>query len=389
MGFIEDLTQLIPGSPSEETAWDKLEPLFAESCFPDMKCTPQNPAFHREGDVYTHTQMVCGELVKIQAFHELKSRQKAELFLAAILHDIGKVKTTRMENGNLTSPHHASTGSRIAREFLWRDCGLCGTKELSAFRETVCALVRYHMLPVHLTDQSHPERRARVTAAVGELAEDFSWEMLCMLAEADVKGRIADDTEDLLSQVHLSRMLADDAGCFHGPYLFADGFAKHAYLNGRNVQPDQILYDGTWGEVIMLSGLPGTGKDTWIRRNHPDMPVVSPDGLRNELDISPGDNQGRIIQAAQQQAREYLRRKQPFIWNATDLTGEMRHQLTALFEQYGARVRIIYLETSWESRIARNSGRNEKVPETAVEKMLGKLVPPMPEEAMFVEWICV
>lgn len=138
--------------------------------------------------------------------------------------------------------------------------------------------------------------------------------------------------------------------------------------------------------MIMLSGLPGTGKDTWVQNNHPDLPMVSLDEIRKAKRIRQEDNQGIIIQAAQEQAREYLRKKQPFIWNATNLTKEARQKLIGLFERYGAGVRIVYLETAWNSRIERNSGRNNAVPESVVGKMLEKTILPTPEEAQTVIW---
>ena len=389
MDFIQETEKWIPASSEDDISWDRISQLLAAACFAEMKNTQQNPAFHREGDVFTHTQMVCRELVRMPAFHVLKKRQQAELFLAALLHDIGKVKTTRTEGGNLVSPHHGSTGSRMAREFLWSSCGLCGTAETMTFRETVCALVRYHMLPMHMMDREEPERTVREVAATGELATDFSWKLLCMLAEADVRGRIADDTAKGLAQAELAGMLAEEAGCLDRPYAFADSCTRYAYLSGRNVQPDQALYDDTWGEVILLSGLPGTGKDTWIRQRHPEMPAVSLDRIRAELGIRPADSQGEVIRTAQEQARGHLRKKQPFIWNATNLTKETRRKLVRLFEGYGASVRIVYLETDRITREARNAGRADAVPENVVAGMLGKTVPPMPDEARAVEWICV
>ena len=387
--FIRQIEDCVPDSPSEEIEWKKIVPIFAPTCFSQMKTTRQNPAFHGEGDVFTHTQMVCRELVSMPEFHKLQKRQRTELFLAAVLHDIGKVKTTRRRYGEWVSPHHSSTGSQIVREFLWRDCGLCGSPDLISFRETVCALVRSHMLPVHLMDRNHPERLVRKTAAIGELAPDFSWKLLCILAEADVRGRIADDIRAGVEKVQMACLMAEEAGCCETPYPFSDSYSKHAYLSGRNVQPDQILYDDTWGQVIMLSGLPGTGKDTWIQRNHPELPVLSLDDLRAELRISPHDNQGKLIQEARERARTYLRMKQPFIWNATSLTDKTREKNIALFERYGASVRIVYLETDWQMRVERNRKRTNAVPESKVGRMLAKTVPPAPDEAREVEWLCV
>ena len=386
MGFIEEIGNCIPCSPMDEIPWERIGRILAASCFTEMKTTRQDPVFHGEGDVYTHTKMVCRELIRSTTFHELPDKKKTELFLAAVLHDIGKVKTTKLEDGNWVSPHHSAAGSQIVREFLWQGCNICGTREMITFRETVCGLIRYHMLPMHLMEQEEPERKAREVAAVGELAADFSWHLLCILAEADIRGRIAEDKPHGLAQVELGRLLAEEAGCLYAPFSFSDSFTKRAYLAGRNVQPDQILYDDTRFEVIMLSGLPGTGKDTWIARHHPDKPMVSLDRVRAEFGIKPTDNQGEVIQAAQEQAREYLRKKQSFVWNATDLTRDTRQKLIGLFERYGARVRIVYLETDEESRKARNAGRKDAVPEDAVARMLRKTVLPMPDEAQTVEW---
>jgi putative nucleotidyltransferase with HDIG domain len=354
-----------------------------------MKDTHQNPVFHGEDDVYTHTQMVCRRLTETPAFYKLPDMQRTELFLAAVLHDIGKVKTTRLEDGSWVSPHHASAGSRIVRKYLWETAGLCGTLEMFIFRETVCALIHHHMLPVYLMDREDSQKKTREVAAIGEMAPDFSWKLLCMLTEADVKGRIAGDIPEGLAKTAMAEMMAEEAGCLYEPYPFAGEFTKRAYLSGRNVQPDQVLYDDSWGEVIMLSGLPGTGKDTWIHRNYPQLPAVSLDHIRNELKIKPTDNQGKVIQAAQERAREYLRKKQPFIWNATDLTKDTRQTQISLFERYGARVRLVYLETGRETRAERNIGRTAEVPEEAVSRMLGKLVPPTPDEAHTVEWLFI
>ncbi len=398
MRFTEELEKLIPRDPSEEIAWDAADALIGIPSFRKMKSTPQDPVYHGEGDVYTHTRMVCRELIRLPAFGALPPRQKSELFLAALLHDVGKSETTRRENGRWTSPRHAETGAQIARAFLWRDCGLCGDPDAVSFRETVCALIRRHMLPVRLAERGEEpegedgtERLLRGIASVGELARDFSWHLLCLLAEADIAGRTADDVEEGKEKIGLCRMAAEDAGCLSAPFAFADAHTKRAYLSGRNVLPDQNLFDDTSVEAVMMAGLPGTGKDTWIRARLPGLPMISLDAIRKELRISPtdGDSQGKVFQEAQERARDLLRREEPFVFNATNLTEDIRRKWIGLFERYGARVRVVYLETEWENRIARNAARREAVPESVVDRMLEKTALPMPAEARAVEWVCV
>lgn len=97
--------------------------------------------------------------------------------------------------------------------------------------------------------------------------------------------------------------------------------------------------------MILMCGLPGTGKDTWIGKNHPELPVVCMDDIRRQMGIKSTDNQGQVVQAAREQARVYLRAKQPFIWNATGITAMLREKQIRLFEEYHASVRIVYLET--------------------------------------------
>ena len=96
-----------------------------------------------------------------------------------------------------------------------------------------------------------------------------------------------------------------------------------------------------------------------------------------------------VVQAAKEQAREYLRRRQPFAWNATSLTPLTRDALVALFEGYGARVRIVYLETGWDENLRRNTSRPARVPEDVIGRMLDRLEPPLPWEAREVEWVSV
>ena len=116
------------------------------------------------------------------------------------------------------------------------------------------------------------------------------------------------------------------------------------------------------------------------------MPVVSLDEIRKELDISPEENQGRVIAAAHDHAREYLRKKQPFIWNSTSVTEQQRSTQISLFEDYGASVRTVFLETEFEEEMRRNEERAEAVPARVIERMLSRLEIPERFECESVEW---
>ena len=115
-----------------------------------LKNTMQEPKWHGEGDVYTHTTMVLNKLISFDEYKSLSKIEQLIVFLAALFHDIGKGVCTRVENGEIVSTNHGVKGSIMLREYLWKDLGLCGTKEYQEFREGICLLVRYHSNPIHV-----------------------------------------------------------------------------------------------------------------------------------------------------------------------------------------------------------------------------------------------
>lgn len=387
--MIDSLLACLPRAPKFEYDWVGLRALAPLSgWFARMAATPQNPAWHGEGDVMTHTRMVCDALAGLADFRAMPEAGRDALALAALLHDVGKCDCTRLENGVLTSPRHGPVGARLARGLLWRDFGLCGSDDAMRFREAVCLLIHYHTKPLHLVEADRPPVVAMKLAANGELAPAFSLRALCLLSRADVLGRIASDAADNLEKIALSRELAREEGCLDGPYPFPSARTRRALFSGASVWRDQELYDDSWGEVILMCGLPGTGKDAWIRKNHPELPTVCLDDVRRELGVAATDEQGRVVQTAKARAKALLRDKQPFIWNATSLTPRRAQQIE-LFESYHARVRVVYLETGWEENLRRNAERADPVPEDAIGRMLDRLDPPERFEAQAVDWLCV
>lgn len=388
---MEDLLHLVSQAAKQNIDWHSIEVALSSFVIP-MSRTEQNPVFHAEGDVRTHTKMVCDTLVKLDSFRELSEEKRQAVFLAALLHDIGKIPTTRWEDDKWTSPNHTLVGSKMARQFLWQELGLCGTPGKQQFRETVCGLIRYHSFPPHAIDDPDGKRKLLAIAANGENCPLFTIELLCVLCEADALGRICLDEQDrihMAEQVQLCREFAMENGCYTGPFPFPSAYTQFSYLGRKNIAPEVELYDDTWGEVILMSGLPGTGKDTWIKENCPDLPMISLDEIRKELKISPTDNQSKVVEIARERARELLRKQQPFVWNATNLSPMVRKKQIKMFTQYHASTQIVYLETDWQEQLCRNAGRADSVPEQAVYRMFEELVLPEAQEAVLVEWCCI
>lgn len=389
MNEVNDILALVPDAPGWVIDWEKIETSALRDHMDAMRHTPQSVRWHAEGDVWTHTRMVCESLVSMPEYRHLPQTQRQTLFLAALLHDVGKPMTTRQEGNDWGAPSHSSKGALLVRYILWKEFGMCGTPELQAMREAVVLLVKHHSFPPYALEKEENLRKIISIAASAELVPYFSLKLLHLLSKADALGRECEDKADFTAQVDLFAELAKEQGCYDTPLDFASGYTRRAYFSGGDVWPQQELYDESWGEVLMLCGLPGTGKDYWISKHCKDMPVVSLDDIRRRHKLSPEGSQGYVASLGKEEAKIYLRKHQPFVWNATNLTVDIRRQLIDLFESYGASVRVVYLETDLETQLRRNAGREDRVPETIIDSMLSKLAVPEIHEARCVQWLCV
>ncbi len=348
---------------------------WAELCgdFPFLKPlddTPQDPRFHTEGDVATHTQMVWKELRQLPDFQQLDKIEQTMLLWAAVFHDAGKAECTRHEeDGAITSRGHAKRSVRLLRHHLWKEPQLW-PQDL-AKRESMLALIRWHGATVHFLNLPSPEDR------VVTLSHACPLHLLSLLVEADMMGRICQHPSDQEKGLQTNRLFcatADELGCLQHPWSFSSNHARWSFFDRLGSDHAYQAFDDTKFEVILMGGLPGSGKDTWIEQNLPELPVVSLDELRKEMKISPTDNQGAVIQAATSAAKTHLRRGESFIWNATNITEPLRRKLIRLFADYGARTRLVWLEADRSTLVARNRQRDKKqVPISVIDRLHAKL----------------
>lgn len=78
----------------------------------------QNPDYHPEGDVWTHTMIVLDNAAKFR--HEVSDAYSFMLF--ALMHDLGKIETTEIIDGKIHSYNHEVVGVEIAERLLERVC---------------------------------------------------------------------------------------------------------------------------------------------------------------------------------------------------------------------------------------------------------------------------
>lgn len=352
-------------SDSEIVAWAERQ----SWCAPMRSCL-QDPIWHAEGDVWTHTKMVLNELITFGEYQQLPRQEQLILLLTAIFHDSGKPATTVVEEstGRIRSPKHSAVGARIARRQLMKlGCPM-------TTREHICHLVLFHGRPPYLGKSRSPKDDViRVSTYVSN-------RLLSLFVLADTRGRIcvSDDGHNPEEILEMWKLESEDAGCFDGAYAFKNDHARFLYYRG---QLDDLYYEPFENyrcRMTIACGLPGAGKDSWLQKHRSDLPVVSLDEIRRAKKIAPTDNQGVVIQQAKEQCRQLLRDNLDFALSATNVTRQIRQLWIDVGASYNARIEIAYVEPELQTIYSQNKSRDgiEAVPTDVIDRLVGKLDPP-------------
>ncbi len=359
---------LVPGPPDWSVPWPVIRATF--DWVRRLEGVPQDPVHHGEGDVAVHTRLACEALAALTAWRALPDDERALVFTAVLLHDVAKPYRTRIdEEGRITAPGHSRHGDLLVRRLLW-ELGMPAGR-----REHVAGLVRHHQVPFWALERPDLDRivfRSSLVASNGHLA---------LLATADILGRECEDTERILENIELFREYCRERDCLDQPRRWASEHARFTYFRTPGRDPGYAAYDDTRVEVTVLSGLPGVGKDHWIATHRADWPVVSLDAIRARLRVAPGGDQRPVAAAAFAEARDHLRSGTRFVWNATNVSRQLRDRCIGLAADYHARITLVGLEAPPDVVAARNRSREHPVPASVIDRLVDRWEAPDPTEA--------
>jgi tRNA nucleotidyltransferase (CCA-adding enzyme) len=158
-----------------ETGWLRHFPEIAA-----LDGTPQDPEWHPEGDVFTHTCHCCDALAELPGWRGADEMTRRVLMFAVLAHDFAKPQTTqeveREGRKRIVSPGHEEEGGPLAEAFLTR---IDAPNEI---KERVVPLVKHHL--AHLQQSSdRGVRRLANSLQPATISE------LCLVMTADHFGR--------------------------------------------------------------------------------------------------------------------------------------------------------------------------------------------------------
>jgi tRNA nucleotidyltransferase (CCA-adding enzyme) len=161
-----------------------LELGIIDKLFPEIRALvgcPQDPEWHPEGDVWTHTLMVIDGAR--QRIGDLERPQQITVMLGAVCHDLGKPPTTAFVDGRIRSIDHEQAGVEPALALLDR----LNVHTVAGFdvRHHVIGIVAHHLKPLTFSKTSPPAGEG----AFRRLSQKVDLELLARVALSDCLGR--------------------------------------------------------------------------------------------------------------------------------------------------------------------------------------------------------
>lgn len=135
-------------------------------------------------------------------------------------------------------------------------------------------------------------------------------------------------------------------------------------------------------EVVLLCGLPGSGKSTWCRENLQESHVVV------SKDLMPRSSRKQARQDREIRAAVTLGR--PVVVDNTNLTRAVRAPVIRIAMELGIPCRAVVLATPLDVALARNAARTggARVPDGIFRQMARAWEPPSSDEGLLeVLWV--
>ncbi|SET23384.1 HD domain-containing protein [Thorsellia anophelis] len=323
-----DILNAIP-KPNTAPKWE-----YWVETYPELKAckhTDQDPIYHGEGDVWTHTQMVVSSMIKSQYYKRSSNINRAILFLSALLHDIAKPITTTIDpkTHRIGHPNHSPIGAIMVRILL--------SQQDFPFniREEICNLIHNHQKPFYLMLQKHPLH------TLYKLSWEVSLSNLIALARADIKGRINEDNPINLKRLKKLQTFIQQSNCYHQPAYFNNSLSRRIFAYTKTgLLSDIDIPNNTLRVTLILKLADKSSIVTQIKSNDINN-VIESTSFQN---LRQDPNASIVINSMYTKAEQFIKLNQNFTWIVNDLSKLTRHKIITWLYKFNVHISVIYVE---------------------------------------------
>ena len=357
----------------------------------------QRDNHHGEGSVLIHSNMAAGIVLQLLDAYEVPEPFKPLIYLATILHDIGKPSTKgwHAKKNKITFYGHDEAGIQPANEFMRKYFPELNYKQ----REYVTRLIEWHMQPrLWMKDNTSSVRKFKM------LSLATNTEHLYILSQADTLGRVATDYKDGMVLLEMFKQNCEDLGVWNKHYrvplaIHLDDAsyslarwnilmnnAPEDYDTFEQAQETMIQPGKKNFQLVLLIGAPGSGKST-IREKliaqYPDVKVISMDDRRKELtgDANDQSRNNEVFSWQQRELNKAMEARQSTIVDATNTSRKLRRMLWEAGRRNGALCSAIYFDIPLTTLLERNAQREKRVPDDVVKRFYNTMQSVCPWEA--------
>ncbi len=180
----EEFKKLLLKADKPSIGFELMRELGVLRYYPQLEAligVEQEPKWHPEGDVWTHTMMSIDAMATLRTGDD---KRDLILMLGVLCHDFGKPATTKYIDGAIRSRGHEEAGVEPTKTFIK---SLTSESEIT---KRVVPLVAHHLKPFQLYHHKSS------LSAVRRLATKVNIEDLVIVAKADFLGRTTEDAKE-------------------------------------------------------------------------------------------------------------------------------------------------------------------------------------------------
>lgn len=318
-----------------------------------------NP-YHREGDCWSHTQMVC-------LLAELEQASKLVKY-ATLLHDIGKplARESKEDKQRVAFIGHEGLSSLMAREYL-DQCELSDAEKIYIIK-----LISLHTVVFHMMEGEDWEWKvAEKFVGQADLLRD-----LLVLGYCDARGRFMEKEFE---------------------YSLTELLAKFEFVF-EAIKELEVKSKATYvKEVVILIGPPNAGKSTYLSKNAGSdlvicrddvitsmFPNLTYDEAYRKADSSVVDK--KFNDLVQQAVKDKVDR---VYFDLTNMAPKSRRRCSGAFGK-DYKVKMVVFLTAYETLMKRNKVRaqtGKSIPDFVMKDMMKRFLFPLADEADEIEVI--